>query len=153
VAIKTTKPHSDLRGLLKEVKVMMFVGEHSKIVGLMGCCTTNLRDGELFVVLEFCHNGSMERYLKSNKSNFVNLVQKGQIYVPKFDHGSNYECNLSPESANVEYVQAMPQELHLAMKEESNNKNSNAFDIHQLIMWSIDIAEGMEWLAMKKVSI
>jgi len=48
VAIKTTKSCSKaqhLRAMLKEIKVMMYAGEHPNLVTLLGCVTANLREG------------------------------------------------------------------------------------------------------------
>ncbi|ODM88233.1 Mast/stem cell growth factor receptor-related protein Kit, partial [Orchesella cincta] len=148
VAVKTTKPYSEaqyLRVLLKEIKIMMYVGQHSKIVGLIGCCTANLRKGfllrqfflsiqlvfvgELLIILEFCENGSLENYLKENRACFVNLVEKGSLHVAS-DYLKIIELQIPSESASTA-----------------------AFDIHQLITWSIETAEGMDYLASKKVKL
>lgn len=48
VAIKTVKPNTNaqyLRSLLKEVKVMLYIGKHPNVIRLVGCCTENLRKG------------------------------------------------------------------------------------------------------------
>lgn len=48
VAVKTLRANSEiqyLRSMLKEVKVMMYVGKHANVVQMMGCCTENLRKG------------------------------------------------------------------------------------------------------------
>ncbi|CAL8112591.1 unnamed protein product [Orchesella dallaii] len=148
VAIKTTKSQSHLqylRVLLKEVKVMMFVGKHPRIVDLIGCCTVNLRQGNLLIVLEYCEKGSLERYMKANRDNFDNIVHKGNI----ISHQKEKEClhhNSSFQLQNVDYVQAFPE-----LGSTVTTKQVTVFNIHQLILWCIEIAEGMEYLAMKKV--
>lgn len=48
VTIKTANPSSGLHGLqsiLKEVKVMLYLGKHVNIAHLVGCCTENLNQG------------------------------------------------------------------------------------------------------------
>ncbi len=48
VAIKMANASSGLQGLrslLKEIKVMLYVGEHRNIARIIGCCTDNLRQG------------------------------------------------------------------------------------------------------------
>ncbi len=50
VAIKMVNPTSGLNGLrslLKEVKVMLYMGQHANIVKLIGCCTDKIREGRL----------------------------------------------------------------------------------------------------------
>ncbi|ODM97471.1 Vascular endothelial growth factor receptor 2 [Orchesella cincta] len=151
VAIKTTKSNSNtqyLRALLKEVKVMMYVGHHSKIVALIGCSTVNLRryERELFIVLEYCEKGSLENFLKANRSHFVNFVQRGQLQVQQGDPDSDY--NLQSQPSNLSYVQVLPILDSLTQRKCSTMP---AFDIRQLVTWTIEIADGMEYLAMKKV--
>ncbi|ODM97481.1 Tyrosine-protein kinase transforming protein kit [Orchesella cincta] len=137
VAVKTAKPNLNaqyLRTLLKEVKIMMYVGQHPKIVGLLGCCTANLRKGELFLVLEYCENGSLEKFLKANRARFVNIVEKGILHAEK--------CAAS------DYLKIL---LGLELPTPLQSDSTDIFDIYRLITWSIEIAEGMEYLATKKV--
>ncbi len=50
VAIKTVNQTSGLNGirsLLKEVKVMLYMGQHNNIAKLIGCCTDKIREGLL----------------------------------------------------------------------------------------------------------
>ncbi|ODM97474.1 Mast/stem cell growth factor receptor kita [Orchesella cincta] len=147
VAIKTTKPFASAQGLrvlMKEVKVMMYVGKCPQIVALVGCCTANIREGELLVVLEYCDNGSLEKYLRKNQSHFVNILQKTET-----DFQNSYctsEVILNPKSPPGNYVSYMPA-LDASFSQECQPES---FDIYQLITWSIEIAQGMEFLASKK---
>ncbi|ODN00462.1 Mast/stem cell growth factor receptor kita [Orchesella cincta] len=71
VAIKTMKPYSNgegLRALLKEVKVMMYVGQHPKIVKLEGCCTNNLRQGTNSGYLYNCSNNCPSQLILNSNS-------------------------------------------------------------------------------------
>ncbi len=48
VAIKTVNPSAGLHGLrslLKEVKVMLHLGQNTNIAHMVGCCTEKLRQG------------------------------------------------------------------------------------------------------------
>ncbi|CAL8100192.1 unnamed protein product [Orchesella dallaii] len=148
VAVKTTKPYSNaqcLRALLKEVKVMMYVGQHPKIVKLEGCCTNNLREGELLIVTEYCENGSLERYLRSNRLNFLNCVQKGKIVTQNFDN--NIMCE-QLEEQDLRYIKILPS-LETSIHPDKNVRSR--LDIYQLISWSIEIADAMDYLASKRV--
>ncbi|ODM92358.1 Vascular endothelial growth factor receptor 2 [Orchesella cincta] len=141
VAVKTTKPYSNaqhLRAMLQEVKTMMYVGQHPQIVTLIGCCTLNIREGYLFIVMEHCEKGSLETYLKANQGNFINHARKGKLepVAP--------QCVLQPGNT-ASYIEIVSNSSLVTF-----NK-SGTFDINQLITWSIEIAEGMEYLTSKKV--
>ncbi|ODM87154.1 Mast/stem cell growth factor receptor kita [Orchesella cincta] len=143
VAIKTSKPLSgaeSLRTLMREVKVMMYAGHHPTIVNLMGCCTANLQEGYLFIVMEYCNNGSLGNYLMTNQHNFVNSLKTETIFSSvtfvKNDH------------ITTDYVK----QLTFPQSSPCNLEEINRFDSHQLIVWSRNIADGMDYLANKKVS-
>ncbi|ODM87036.1 Fibroblast growth factor receptor, partial [Orchesella cincta] len=120
-----------------DMYVMMFVGTHKHVVSLVGCCTAKLRDGILFIVLEYCVNGSLERHMKLNRPNFQNLVQKGKIL------GNKKPVVLEPEDENPNYMKAIPNSNVCMQKRQFNNL--------QLINWSIEVAKGMEFLSSKRV--
>jgi len=100
VAVKTLKENADhayLVALMSELKVMMYIGVHPNLVGLIGAITKKLREskpktlkllkcnqsyqnnrtfwfilGELYLVLEHCKYGSLHDHLKNNRSKFIN---------------------------------------------------------------------------------
>lgn len=48
VAVKTVKSDASieyLKALLKETKVMIYIGKHPNIAEFVGCCTKNLEKG------------------------------------------------------------------------------------------------------------
>ncbi|ODN05900.1 Mast/stem cell growth factor receptor Kit [Orchesella cincta] len=76
VAVKTVKPHADLiylKSLLSELKVLQYVGPHRNIVNLIGASTSNIRKREVFLVLDFCSNGSLVQILRQGRERFVNF--------------------------------------------------------------------------------
>ncbi len=63
VAIKTVKPNTNaqyLRSMLKEVKVMLYIGKHPYVIHMVGCCTENLRKGAYFEIF-FCLSASLQK--------------------------------------------------------------------------------------------
>lgn len=47
VAIKISKPSADVtlfKSLLSEVKIMIYIGVHENVVGLVGVCTEGIRN-------------------------------------------------------------------------------------------------------------
>ncbi|CAL8100186.1 unnamed protein product [Orchesella dallaii] len=133
VAVKTVRPNSNitcLRTLLKEVKVMLYAGMHNRVVQMIGCCTENLRKGEILVLMEYCSRGSLENFLLKNRLPFRNIVRKGRI-------AENFEQIAYPSYTQLDY-------------QNWNNEITN-FDIFKLLQWCIQVGEGMEFLASRKV--
>lgn len=74
VAAKTLKSNADktcLKGLLSELKIMSYIGEHENIVKLVGSNTRKLREGQVYIFVELCEFGSLEDYLRKNRQHFV----------------------------------------------------------------------------------
>lgn len=70
VAVKTTKdnPHiDDIRNLAGELKMIIHVGQHENIVNILGACT---RYPKLYMIIEYCVNGSLREFLQSKKGLF-----------------------------------------------------------------------------------
>ncbi|CAL8112337.1 unnamed protein product [Orchesella dallaii] len=95
--------------------------------------------------MEYCQHGSLEAHLKANRSYFVNIVQKGKLNEPKL--------LLTPEEYYV--FDSGDTENYISGKAvidtKSQDNNEMEFNINQLITWSIEIAEGMEYLSSKRV--
>ncbi|CAL8100183.1 unnamed protein product [Orchesella dallaii] len=133
VAVKTARPNSNsncLRTILKEVKVMLYVGMHQRVVKMIGCCTENLRKGEILVLMEYCSRGSLENFLLKNRLPFRNIVSKGRI------------ADNSQQIAYASYTQ---------LKYQNWINEITNFDIFKLLQWCIQVGEGMEFLASRKV--
>ncbi|ESN92006.1 hypothetical protein HELRODRAFT_133386, partial [Helobdella robusta] len=79
VAVKMVKDvynHEQVRSLLSELKIMMFIGSHVNIVNLLGAVTTQLNRGLFYVVVEYCGSGCLRDYLIKNKKYFKKFVEK-----------------------------------------------------------------------------
>lgn len=131
-AIKTTKQvplrHSVSRGysssltsLLGEIKLLAYLGNHKNIVRMFGANTEELDAGKVLVFLELCENGSLLKHLRS-----LNPVQ----YLPQADQlpGGDLEAENVPLTFQLEYELAQC-----------------------LLKWANEIANGMEYLASKRV--
>jgi len=49
VAVKTVKKNVGImyfKALLSEIKIMAHIGQHPNVIGLIGCCTENIRKRE-----------------------------------------------------------------------------------------------------------
>ena len=73
VAVKTLKncaSMEQLKSLLSELKTLNYIGRHVNIVNLLGACTANLIQGQLFVIVEYCQYGNLQGFLLKNRHKF-----------------------------------------------------------------------------------
>ncbi|CAG0895157.1 unnamed protein product [Darwinula stevensoni] len=84
VAVKMSKPDSDpihYKALITELKIMSHLGNNQNIVNLLGACTRDIAHGNLMIVMEYCPNGSLERYLRQHQNHYIDMIdhQTGRI--------------------------------------------------------------------------
>ncbi|XP_035713460.1 uncharacterized protein LOC118437967 [Folsomia candida] len=126
VAIKSCKPGADiiaLRALLAEIKIMLYVGKAPNIVQILGANTSDLTRGNLYLIVEYCENGNLEKFLRNRRSFFKSGKEIQNGYT-----------NVSPSPRNYDNVSA-----------------TNTLTMQHLINWSFEIACGMEFLGEKSV--
>ncbi|XP_023247622.1 macrophage colony-stimulating factor 1 receptor 1-like, partial [Copidosoma floridanum] len=64
VAVKTIRKNADpmyITALAKELKIMIYLGQHLNITSLLGACTKNIAKRELLVIVELCKFGNLMR--------------------------------------------------------------------------------------------
>ncbi|XP_046745280.1 vascular endothelial growth factor receptor 1-like [Diprion similis] len=77
VAVKTVRPTANLKcmkALYRELKILVYLGQHLNIVNLLGACTKNIDLGELLVIVEYCRYGNLHDYLIRRRVNVVNQL-------------------------------------------------------------------------------
>jgi len=77
VAVKTTADAlelSQLAALICEMKVMAQLDLHAGLVNLLGCCTTEIEEGRLWLLLEFCEHGDLKSFLVANRDRLKNAM-------------------------------------------------------------------------------
>ncbi|XP_046744273.1 vascular endothelial growth factor receptor kdr-like, partial [Diprion similis] len=77
VAVKTVRPTANLicmKALYRELRILVYLGQHLNIVNLLGACTKNIDLGELLVIVEYCRYGNLHDYLIRRRVNFVNQL-------------------------------------------------------------------------------
>jgi len=143
------------RALLDEIKIMCHIGKHPNIVNLIGVCTSEIQNseqgflsvfsscshpirpqlrlrilffslGKLWIIIELCENGSLQKYLSRNKGSFMRTKPLGN------------------KSKSSEYIQ-------LKSQGESIRTNDEIITTEDLIQWAHEISIGMEFLVQKKV--
>ncbi|XP_068992327.1 uncharacterized protein [Neodiprion pinetum] len=102
VAVKTVRPTASLRcmkALLRELKILIYLGHHPNIVSLLGACTRNLDYGQLLVIVEFCRFGNLHDYLWRCRSKFVDELNTDSEKIHEF-HADADPINVETNSTN-----------------------------------------------------
>ncbi|XP_046650642.1 mast/stem cell growth factor receptor-related protein Kit-like isoform X2 [Daphnia pulicaria] len=166
VAVKMIKPTANsneaLDALVRELKIMIYLGEHLNVVNLLGACTKTNIKREILVIIDFCEFGNLKSYLINHRDNFVNqLSDSGDLQseneTTEMDKATRNEkvaneltnaTNAIPEN-QLENTPEPRQTQNCG--EDSNATFNQIIKTSDLISWSLQIARGMEFLASKKV--
>jgi len=73
VAIKTVNNELDitqLHALVCEMKVLAKLDMRLNLVNMLAACTTQLGDGQLWLLIEYCPHGDMKSFLRKNREKF-----------------------------------------------------------------------------------
>ncbi|KAG7275738.1 LOW QUALITY PROTEIN: hypothetical protein CRUP_009841 [Coryphaenoides rupestris] len=131
VAVKMLKAraHSDEReALMSELKILSHLGQHKNIVNLLGACTYG---GPGLVITEYCSHGDLLNFLRQRAETFLNFVVNASEV---FEEPGDYK-NVTPTEA------VLPQVSHWPL------------DIEDLLRFSYQVAQGLDFLAAMNVSI
>ncbi|XP_044019330.1 vascular endothelial growth factor receptor kdr-like [Aphidius gifuensis] len=93
--VKQTTDPSNVIALSNELKIMIHLGKHVNIVNLLGACTKNITDGELYVIVEFCRYGNLHDYLQRNRNKFIDQIDN--------DGNINRSIGRQPSDATKNY--------------------------------------------------
>ncbi len=78
----------EFKAILTELKILAYVGEHANVLKFYGACTEKIKQREVYLVIEYCSNGSLKDY----------LIKNGQYFV---DSGGGSDTSTSSTSTNV----------------------------------------------------
>ncbi|XP_035700554.1 uncharacterized protein LOC110844319 isoform X2 [Folsomia candida] len=131
----------DIKNFLSEIKIMSYIGHHENIVCLIGAYTEKLERGIVNLALEYCVLGSLDKF----------LLGKGQ-------YASHESTSIKEQCENLNYVTTAclgSQSSSLASSSDHDDEEQASrpitFDLMTMFKWSYQIANGMEYLASKKV--
>ena len=71
----------ELKDLSREIKILIHLGAHPNVVSILGACTRG-KGNSLYVILEFCANGSLQKFLRDNVDR----------YSPEVNETNGYFC-------------------------------------------------------------
>lgn len=134
VAVKVRNPRnlrkSALYEMLNEVKILSYIGNHMNIVTLVGVNTEKLREGQLFVFLDYCELGSLHEYLReqSFKIDFHAVGEVADETMPLNERIKNH--------------------LDMVYLTNSSLQRDLCNDMYR---WSSEICKGLEYLSSKKI--
>ncbi|XP_061473342.1 macrophage colony-stimulating factor 1 receptor [Rhineura floridana] len=159
--LKSTAHTDEQEALMSELKIMSHLGHHENIVNLLGACT---HGGPVFVITEYCPYGDLLNFLRKKAECFIiqDLTLESSLDSMAADYkniylGKKYVWSDSGfGSQGVDsYLEMRPvtaslsvpaKEKHSVSGEETD---SHPVDLHDLLQFSNQVAQGMAFLASK----
>lgn len=130
VAVKVANPKkfhkTALNGMLSEIKMLAYIGKHENINEMIGANTADLKHGKVFIFLELCQLGCLEKYLRKLRPTMN--YDEGEERTVALDDGGRY-INMTTRNS---------QKLDPSLCEDFSR-------------WSKEICSGMAYLATKHV--
>ncbi|CAK9303110.1 unnamed protein product [Gordionus sp. m RMFG-2023] len=69
--VRSAKDSNQLMSLISEFKIMTSIGKHLNLVNLMGVCSEDIAEANIFMVLmEFCAHGNLKDHLRKRRVSF-----------------------------------------------------------------------------------
>ena len=83
VAIKTISGivnETELENMLVEIKIMNTIRPNLNLVSLIASCSSDLEtNGKIFLILEYCNHGDLQKYLQLNGKDLTSGINNGHV--------------------------------------------------------------------------
>uniref|UniRef100_A0A673WWW5 receptor protein-tyrosine kinase n=1 Tax=Salmo trutta TaxID=8032 RepID=A0A673WWW5_SALTR len=161
VAVKMLKAraHSDEReALMSELKILSHLGQHKNIVNLLGACT---QAGPVLVITEYCSHGDLLNFLRHKQETFLNFVMN-MPEVPEETSDYKNVCEEKQFIRSDSGISSVSSDSYLEMRPgpqpvnssldslcEEGGPDSWPLDMDDLLRFSYQVAQGLDFLAAK----
>uniref|UniRef100_A0A915PIB6 receptor protein-tyrosine kinase n=1 Tax=Setaria digitata TaxID=48799 RepID=A0A915PIB6_9BILA len=147
VAIKAPRDGRNLqhqKALADELKIMLAIGIHPNVLCLIGAVTKQISSGQLYVIMEYCENGSLKDYLSKNSAGFLNEVEVRR--EPLSNDGYLTPTRNAQHEAQIYMAELKPE---WATKVDEVRQKDKMITTSDLISFGYQVASGMEYLSNK----
>ncbi|XP_053159761.1 macrophage colony-stimulating factor 1 receptor [Hemicordylus capensis] len=160
--LKSTANTDEQEALMSELKIMSHLGHHENIVNLLGACT---HGGPVFVITEYCPYGDLLNFLRKKAERLItqDLTLESSLDSTTADYKNIYlakkyvrsDSGLGSHTVDT-YLEMRPVTASATVpakgksSESAEEKDdSHPLDLHDLMQFSNQVAQGMDFLASK----
>ncbi|XP_017068479.2 vascular endothelial growth factor receptor 1-like [Drosophila eugracilis] len=169
VAVKMVNRTADddvVKALVSELKIMVHLGQHRNVVNLLGAVTKNVEQRDFLVIVEYCHFGNLQNFLRLNRNSFINQISLDTDRIdPKImtraNDGSISDSNGaggSSDNGTLERTRIDNNNLPIPSIQaasgsnlESDTMKANTVSTSDLVRWAFQVACGMKFLSLRNV--
>ncbi|KAL0993866.1 hypothetical protein UPYG_G00114910 [Umbra pygmaea] len=167
VAVKMLKSsaHSvEIEALMSELKILSHLGCHENIVNLLGACT---QGGPMLMITEYCSHGDLLNFLRGKANQFLDSILNGPevsevlrvvgISEDTVHYKNAYtqetrlrsDSGISSSTSDYQEMHPLQRPKHSHIGSMCEDIDGWSLDIEDLLKFSFQVAQGMNFLASK----